>query len=103
MDRDLSLPVMWSDGDGPPRPGRLDLSGTTIRLEGGSRDGEQDRELDLADIRRAYFGHAAGERIGGRAALVLELRSGGTLRVAGVGWPGAVRELADRLQQIAPS
>lgn len=99
---ELSLPVMWSEHDGPARPGRLDLSSSTLRLEGGSRDGAHTCELELTEIARAYIGRTQAERIGGRTTLVLELREGGTLRVTGVERPGAVRELADRILRVVP-
>jgi hypothetical protein len=103
MGWDLSLPVMWSEQDEPAQPGRLDLSASSLHLSGGSRDEAYDRKLDVAAIARAYIGRTAGKRIGDRATLVLELHDGRTLRIAGVERPGAVRELAERLQQIVPS
>lgn len=99
---DLSLPVMWSEQDDPAQPGRLDLSASSLHLTGGSRDGAHDRRLDVTEIARAYIGRTASKRIGDRTTLVLELHDGRTLRVAGVERPGAVRELAERLQQIVP-
>jgi len=98
----LSLAVMWSELDGPARPGRLDLSGTTLRLEGGSRDAAHGRELDVSEIGQAYMGRTESERIGGHSTLVLALRAGGTLRVAGVGHAGGMRELTERIQELLP-
>jgi hypothetical protein len=102
MGWDLSLPVMWAEQDDPARPGRLDLSASSLHLSGGSRDGTHDRALDVAAIARAYIGRTASMRIGDRTTLVLELHDGRTLRIAGVERPGAVRELAERLQEIIP-
>jgi len=102
MGWDLSLPVMWSEQDGPAQPGRLDLSASSLHFSGGSRDGASDRRFDITEIARAYVGRTAGKRIGNRATLVLELHDGRTLRIAGVERPGAVRELAERLQQVVP-
>ncbi len=102
MGWDLSLPVMWSEQDDPARPGRLDLSASSLHLAGGPREGNHDRELDLSEIARAYIGRTAAKRIGDRATLVLELHDGRTLRISGVERPGAVRELAERLQRIVP-
>jgi len=99
MGLDLSLPVMWSVNGAPARPGRLDLSVSTLRLEGGRRAVPHDREIDLAEIEKAFVGRRSAQRIGGRSTLVLELRGGETVRIAGVERPGAVRELAERILQ----
>jgi hypothetical protein len=102
MGWDLSLPVMWSEQSDPAQPGRLDLSASSLHLSGGSRDEAYDRRIDLTEIARAYIGRTAAKRIGERATLVLELHDGRTLRIAGVERPGAVRELAERLQHFVP-
>ncbi len=102
MGWDLSLPVMWSEQDDAARPGRLDLSASSLHLSGGSRDAAYDRLFDLTEIASAYIGRTAAMRIGDRTTLVVELHDGRKLRIAGVERPGAVRELAERLQQIAP-
>jgi hypothetical protein len=102
MGWDLSLPVMWSEQGDQARPGRLDLSASSLHFSGGSRDGAYDRRFEMTEIARAYIGRTALKRIGDRATLVLELHDGRTLRIAGVERPGAVRELAERLQQIVP-
>ena len=89
---------------GRPAPGR---AGSTCRRRlstsaAAPATAAHDRELDLAEIARAYVGRTAAKRIGDRATLVLELHDGRMLRIAGVERPGAVRELAERLQQIVP-
>ena len=93
----FSLAVMWSEDGGPARPGRLELAGSTLRFEGGSHGAAHGREVPLADVARAYVGRKPEERIGGRSTLVLELRAGGTLRMAGVGRPAALGELTERI------
>ncbi len=102
MGWDLSLPVMWSEQDDPARPGRLDLSASSLQLQRRLPRRGVRPPLALTEIARAYIGRTAGKRIGDRATLVLELHDGRTLRIAGVERPGAVRELAERLQQIVP-
>jgi hypothetical protein len=98
MRPELSLPVVWTDNANAPLPGRLELAGTHLQLVGGSRNEDRSRELKVADIASTRLGRSADERIGGRRTLVLELRDGGTIRIAGFERPGALRELADRLQ-----
>jgi hypothetical protein len=92
---------MWSEDDDPPRAGRLDLTETTIQLEGGSRGATHARRLELADVATAYVGRVPADRIGASTTLVIELRDGGRLRVAAVGRPGALRELTERIQHAA--
>ena len=98
---DLSLPVIWSENDDPAQPGRLDLTETTLRFEGGSRDATHARSLLLTDVAAAYVGRVPADRIGASTTLVIELHDGGRLRVAAVGRPGALRELTERIQQAA--
>jgi len=97
-----SLAVMWSEHGGPARPGRLELDGSTLRLEGGSHGAAHGHELELTEVARVYVGRRPEERIGGRSTLVLELRAGGTLRIAGIERPGALRELTERIQELLP-
>lgn len=98
MRPELSLPVIWTDNGNAPLTGRLELAGTRLQLVGGSRDEDRSRGLEVADIASTRLGRSADERIRGRLTLVLELRDGGTIRLAGFERPGALRELADRLQ-----
>lgn len=97
MRPELSLPVVWTEDGTTLLPGRLELAGTTLRLVGGSHGNERTRELEIRDIAATRLGRSADERIGGRLTLVVELRGGGSVRVAGFEQPGAMRDLADRL------
>jgi hypothetical protein len=98
MSPEVSLPVVWTEDGNPAYPGRLELTGRHLRLIGGSRDAEDVRELELREIAATRLGRTAEERIGGRLTLVVELLNGGSIRIAGFERPGAMRELADRLQ-----
>lgn len=97
MRPELSLPVVWTEDGTTLLPGRLELVGTTLRLAGGSHGSERTREVERRDIAATRLGRSVDERIGGRLTLVVELRDGGTLRIAGFEQPGAMRDLADRL------
>jgi len=97
MRSELSLPVVWSEDGTTLLPGRLELGGGWLRLVGGSHGAERTRELDVRDIAATRLGRSADERIGARLTLVVELRGGGSLRIAGFEQPGAMRDLADRL------
>ena len=97
MRPDLSLPVVWTEDGTTLLPGRLELEGGRLRLVGGSHGTERTRELDVRDIAATRLGRSPDERIAGRLTLVVELRAGGSLHIAGFEQPGAMRELADRL------
>jgi hypothetical protein len=103
MRPEVSLPVVWTEDGTTAHPGRLELAGRRVRLLGGSHDAEQMRELELHEIAATRLGRTPQERIGGRLTLVLELRDGGAIRIAGFERPGALRELADRLQSALGS
>lgn len=98
MRPDVSLPVVWTEDGAAPQPGRLELAGLHLRLIGGSRDAERVRELELREIVSTRLGRTEQERIGGRLTLVVEMRGGASMRIAGFERPGAIRELADHLQ-----
>src|ERR1700687_5408825 len=92
MRPEVSLPIVWTENGSAARPGRLELAGTRLRLLGGSRDAEETRELELREIAATRLGRTPEERIGGRLTLVVELRGGGSIRIAGFERPGAMRE-----------
>jgi hypothetical protein len=97
MRPELSLPVVWTEAEAPVLPGRLDLDGDVLRLVGGSREAEQSREVTLDEIESTRIGRTTAERLGGRPTLVLELRRGGPIRIAGFARLGALSEIAERL------
>jgi len=97
----LSLPVVWSEDGDRPLAGRLDLSAESLVLSGGSRDEPRTHEIALTDIVAVRIGRGVHERLAGRAALVVELRSGSRISIAGVHRPGTLHELAERLQLAA--
>lgn len=89
--------MLWSEDGGTTRPGRLDVFGDRLLLAGGSRSEPADREIAVDAIRLVRIGRLAGDRLGGRATLVLELRDGDVVRIAGFSPVGALHELAERL------
>lgn len=97
MRPEVSLPVVWTEDRSAPYAGRLELRGQRLSLIGGSRSAEHVRDLELREIAVTRLGRTPQERIGGRLTLVVELLDGGSIRIAGFE-PGAMRELADRLQ-----
>jgi hypothetical protein len=100
---ELSIPVIWVEQGGTPVAGRLDVTSSGLHLDGGSRTTRRTRDLDYDDIASVRVGRHNGERIGGRNAVVLELIGGSTLSFSGFDQPGAVNELAERLERALSS
>jgi hypothetical protein len=97
----ITYAVTWEEPEGTRRSGRLELGADALHLEGSNGDGAADRELSYADVSRFRLARSGGERLQGRPTLVLELRSGEVLKIAGVSQPGIVAELSDRLGVLA--
>jgi hypothetical protein len=95
----LSLPVVWSEDGGPASPGRLDLTADSLLFSGGSRDEPRTRTIALAEVAAVRIARGAGERLGERAALIVELRDGSRVSIADIHRPGTLHELAERLQR----
>jgi hypothetical protein len=100
MERDLSIPVIWRDEGGARHAGRLDLRRDGLSLEGGSRDEPRRLEIPYAAIETARIGRSNGDRLDGRAAVVLRLATGGTVWLAGFGGAGTTIELLHRLESL---
>ena len=66
-------------------------------LEGRNSGVPVTHTFPYAEVRAFRIGNRNAERLQSRPTLVLELRSGGELRIAGVVQPGIVAELASRL------
>lgn len=81
--------VVWSDG-GTVRTGRLDV--LPDRLELCGRDGEL--AVPFAEVADVEIGRCTVERLRGMPALVLDLRDGRRVRIATLGKPGILHELA---------
>lgn len=93
--------VTWEEPEGTRRSGRLELSADALHLEGGNGDGAASKDLPYSDVSRFRLARSGGERLHGRPTLVLELRGGEVLKIAGVSQPGIVAELSDRLGVLA--
>ena len=97
----ITYAVTWEEPGGARRSGRLELGADALHLEGGNGDGAASRKLPYADVSRFRLAQSGGERLQGRPTLLLELREGQVLKIAGVSQPGIVAELSDRLGVLA--
>ena len=101
MTPELSLPVLWSVDRGPHVAGRLDLYGDRLHLDGGSRDDRRTLDVVGGEIAAVRIAREGGERIGGRAVLLVELRGGSVVSVAGLQTLGTLHELAERIEAMS--
>jgi hypothetical protein len=97
----LSIPVLWSVDGRPHIAGRLDLYADRLHLDGGSRADRRTREIAGDEIAAVRIGRADEERIGGRAALVVELRDGSVVSFTGFQTLGTLHEVAEHVQRLA--
>lgn len=91
-----SYAVVWREDEGPTSPGKLEVQGCALRLEGigGAR------ELPFAQLAAIRFGSAPNDRLDGRPALIIEHGDGRIVRICMVGQVGALRELVERLGAV---
>jgi hypothetical protein len=99
MEAELSVPVIWVENGGAPRAGRADLTAVGVHLDGGSRAERRTLDLAYAEIEAVRIGRDGSDRIDGRRAVVLTLRSGREVSFVAFDRPGAVLELAHRLEE----
>jgi hypothetical protein len=98
MQPELSIPVIWTVDGAAPLAGRLDVYGDRLHLDGGGRDSREQRDVRFDEIASARMGRENEDRIHGRAAMLLQLRDGGTVSLAGFDRPGALSELLHRIE-----
>ena len=65
--------VSWSTSSGRVHAGQLELGAEALTLRGGSRPDPVVERLAYEDLRSVRRARAAGDRVRGRASLVLEL------------------------------
>ena len=93
----VTYAVTWEEPEGIRRSGRLELGTDALHLVGSNGDGAASKALPYSDVSRFRLARSSGERLQGRPTLLLELRGGEMLKIAGVSQPGIVAELSDRL------
>jgi hypothetical protein len=97
-----SYGVVWREGALPLATGKLELRADALHLDGMAGGRPVSRDLAYDSLLTVRVGRSAAERIGGRASLLLERRSGLPIAIASVSQPGVVAELAERLADAGP-
>ena len=94
--RERTYAVYWNEPDGPRYAGRIALGPSFAELSGGAAYGKR-------SLHRIFFNEI--ESVGyERGRLELRRRAGVPIRIGSIDGPGALRELADRLQAaLAPA
>lgn len=98
MTTDLSVPVVWTADGGPALPGRLDVRAQGLHLDGGSRESRRSLDVPFAGIASIRIGRSPGDRVNGRRAVVVELRSGGSVSFVGFDRPGVLHDLVHHVE-----
>jgi hypothetical protein len=95
-----SYGVVWREGERPLARGKLELLPSAVRLDGMAGSERISREIPYDHLAEIRVGRTLGERIDGRACLVLAPLDGETLTIASVHQTGVVGELAERLSAL---
>ena len=102
MGKGPTYPVVWREGDGPLRTGKLELVDGRIVLEGSEAKGAlARRSVAYADLAEVRVGRGAAERLGNRPSLILEHRAGPQIRIGEIsGLGSAVFDIGHVLAEL---
>jgi hypothetical protein len=89
--RSTGYAAVWQDG-GPAMAGLIVLDESALTFDGR----QASRRVAITSIASTRMGRSTADRVGGRTALVIELRDGEIIRVA-TPELGALHELAEAL------
>ena len=96
-----SYAVVWREGDGPLRSGKLDLVDGRMILEGSGPEGALERRsVPYADLVEVRVGRSAGERLGSRRTLILEQRAGPPVVIGEIEGLGSVFDIGHVLAEL---
>ena len=90
-----SYPVIWSEFDDDVDAGTLELEATGILLEGAHT-----HRVFYEDIESCHLSRGFPEQLRGRPTLVVDVAVGRPLRICSGNGPGALTELAERLERL---
>jgi hypothetical protein len=97
-----SYGVVWQESERAPVAGKLEIDSAHLRLEGNDSNHLSARTVALSELVGVRVGRESGERLDGRPTLLLDLSSGGTIRIAALAQAGIVAEIAERLVGLEP-
>ena len=92
--------VTWKEPELPRHAGKLELREHELSLEGSNNGSGPITVLIAYDELLGLRPAASGQRLDGRPTLLLDRRARGTLRVASIGSPGSLSEIADELTAL---
>lgn len=92
-----SYAITWREATGAQYSGILELKTGYLRLEGGNSTNGGARHVPYSELEAIGMARQDSERIDGRQTLLIERRNGGILRIAAIGAPGALAEVAEQL------
>ncbi len=99
--RQSSYAVVWREGGGPLRSGKLELVDGRMILEGSAPDGALERRsVPYANLAEVRVGRAAGERLGNRRSLILEQRAGPPIVIGEIEGLGSVFDIGHVLAEL---
>ena len=96
----VNYAVVWCEGQFPQGIGKLELLQRALRLDGVSNGSPAVIDIPYEDLSGVRVGHARDDRVAERSALLLERRSGPTVRVASFGHPNLISEIAERVASL---
>jgi hypothetical protein len=92
--------VLWREGDGPSRAGRLDLQPTGLHLEGGGASGRLfSLTLRLSDVTDVAMARPE-MRLTDRPTIEIRRSKSRPLRVVSLEGLGATRDIFERLAEL---
>lgn len=93
-----AVAVVWTEEHNRPSGvGKLELLPDRVHIEGRRRGRVVTEEIPLSEVRDAHIATIRGQRIGGRATLVIERLARPALLVSAIFGFGELAELADQL------
>lgn len=96
-----SYAVTWRKGSDPGHAGCLELQPRALAFEGSNGSGGPASEtIPYEDVTDVRIVRAPEDRLSDRQTLLVERRRGEPIRIAGIGHPGIVSELAERLASL---
>ena len=95
-------PVVWCLETGHTYAGSLSLGPSALVLDGVDGGDRNVVELSYGDVARVRMAGTREERVRGRPTLIVDARTGRSIRIAAVSGAGVLGEVADALTRSMP-